>query len=94
METQHNALLVPQRAVTELQGNYQVALIGSDNKIKIQPVQVGTRAGEMWIIQSGVKDGDRVVSEGTSKVQDGEKVTPQPDTEKAVSPYQGRGEGK
>ncbi|HEX4751135.1 MAG TPA: efflux RND transporter periplasmic adaptor subunit [Bryobacteraceae bacterium] len=88
-----NALLVTQRAVTELQGNYQVALIGPDNHIKIKPVQVGVRTGDTWIIQRGVKPGDRVVSEGTSKVQDGEQVTPRSDTEKAVSPYQGHGEG-
>lgn len=87
-----NALLVPQRAVTELQGTYQVALVGSNNRITIQPVEVGTRVGEMWVILQGLKPGDRVVSEGTSKVRDGEQVTPRADAVKIVSPYKDRGE--
>ena len=71
MTGMHNgALLVPQRAVTELQGRYQVALVGADNKIKIQNVDVGERVGEQWIINNGLKPADRVVSEGTSKVRD------------------------
>ena len=82
-----NALLVPQRAVTELQGRYQVAVVGSDNKITIKDIQVGNQIGEMWIITQGLKAGDRVVSEGTSKVRNGEAVNPQPDTTKAESPY-------
>jgi membrane fusion protein (multidrug efflux system) len=87
------ALLVPQRAVTELQGNYEVAVVDANNRIKVQPVQVGSRIGEMWVIQQGLKPGDQVVSEGTSKVRDGEQITPQADTANIVSPYKGRGEG-
>ncbi len=80
----HNgALLIPQRAVTELQGRYQVALVGADNKIKIQNVDVGDRVGEQWIINNGLKPGDRVVSEGTSKVREGAPVNPQPDNSTA-----------
>lgn len=86
-----NALLVPQRAVSELQGKYQVALVDTSNRVKIQPVQVGSRVGEMWVIQQGLKPGDRVVSEGTSKVQDGEQITPQADNAAIVSPYKGQG---
>ncbi len=82
-----NALLVPQRAVTELQGRYQVAVVGSDNKITIKDIQVGNQIGEMWLITQGLKAGDRVVSEGASKVRNGEAVNPQPDTTKAESPY-------
>lgn len=89
-----NALLVPQRAVTELQGNYEVATLTSDNRVKIQQVQVGPREGEMWVIEKGVQAGDRVISEGTSKVRDGEQVTPEADTTKVVSPYHGRGEAQ
>src|SRR5262249_27456704 len=63
------ALLVPQRAVTELQGSYQVAVVGSDNKVSIRPVKVGDRAGSMWVIQDGLKPGERVVAEGTQKVR-------------------------
>lgn len=89
-----NALLVPQRSVAELQGRYQVAVVGPDNKVKIQNVEVGSRVGDMWIIQQGLKPGDRVVSEGTSKVQDGAQVTPQDDSARIVSPYAGEGEEK
>jgi RND family efflux transporter MFP subunit len=89
-----SALLVPQRAVTELQGRYQVALVDAKNRVKIQPVQVGSRVGEMWIIQQGLKPGDRVVSEGTSKVVDGQQVTPQSDNASIVSPYSDQGEEK
>src|SRR5215813_9351893 len=68
------ALLVPQKAVTELQGLYQVAVVGSDNKVSIRTVQVGERTGAMWIIDQGVKPGERVVVEGVQKVRDGMPV--------------------
>jgi len=74
-----NALLVPQRAVTELQGRYLLAVVGPDNRVNIHEVQVGDRVGEMWIVNGGLKAGDRVVSEGTAKVRDGSVVTPKPD---------------
>ncbi|MGC2332790.1 MAG: efflux RND transporter periplasmic adaptor subunit [Candidatus Acidiferrales bacterium] len=72
------ALLVPQRAVTELQGSYEVALVGPDNKVAIRTVAVGERADTMWIINRGLNPGERVVAEGTLKVKDGSKVTPVP----------------
>ena len=72
------ALLVPQRAVSQLQGSDQVAVVGPDNKISIRAVQTGERVGSMWIISSGLKAGDRVVAEGTQKVKDGSTVTPVP----------------
>jgi RND family efflux transporter MFP subunit len=68
------ALLVPQKAVTELQGMYQVAVVGSDDKVSIRTVQVGERSGPMWIIEQGVKPGERVVVEGVQKVRDGTPV--------------------
>ncbi|HWE05063.1 MAG TPA: efflux RND transporter periplasmic adaptor subunit, partial [Rhizomicrobium sp.] len=71
------ALLVPQRAVTEVQGRYQVAVVGPDNKVAIHNVQAGERVDDMWIISSGLAANDRVVSEGTSKVRDGVVVNPQ-----------------
>ena len=74
-----DALLVPQRAVTELQGRYLVAVVGANNRVNIRNVQVGDRVGPLWIVSSGVKAGERVVSEGTSKVRDGVMVTPRPD---------------
>lgn len=70
------ALLVPQRSVTELQGNYQVAVVGSDNKVDIRPVSVGERFGTMWVISKGLKPGERVIAEGTQKAKQGMPVTP------------------
>lgn len=78
-----NALLIPQRAVSELQGKYQVAVVTPDNKIQIRTVTVGDREGEDWIIKSGLQPGERVVSEGSGKVQDGMTVTPKPDSYKS-----------
>jgi RND family efflux transporter MFP subunit len=73
-----NALLVPQRAVTELQGSYQVAVVGAGDKIAIRTVQAGERVDSMWIITSGLKLGERVVAEGVQKVKDGATVAPVP----------------
>jgi membrane fusion protein (multidrug efflux system) len=89
-----NALLIPQRAVTELQGRYQVAVVGTDNKISIRTVQVGDRVGENWIITQGLQLGERVVSAGTSKVRDGQPVNPKPDTPNLVSPYGAEAQGR
>jgi RND family efflux transporter MFP subunit len=75
-ETVNGALLVPQRAVTELQGMYQVAVVGDGNKVSVRPVKVGDRVGAMWIIQSGVKSGELVIVEGLQKVRDGAVVKP------------------
>lgn len=74
------ALLVPQRAVAQLQGRYQVAVVGADNKVSIRNVQVGERVDESWVIASGLEPGARVVSEGIAKVRDGATVSPRPDT--------------
>jgi len=70
------ALLVPQRAVSELQGNYQVAVVDSDNKVSIVTVKVAERTGSMWIIENGLKPGERVVAEGVQKVRPGAQVNP------------------
>ena len=72
------ALLVPQRAVTDVQGKYLVGVIGSDNKASIRPVTVGDKYGTMWIIADGLKPGERVVAEGTQKIRDGMVVNPKP----------------
>lgn len=69
-----NALLVPQKAVTELQGSYQVAVVSADDKVSTRGVTVGERAGQDWIIEDGVKPGERVVVEGVQKVRDGATV--------------------
>jgi membrane fusion protein, multidrug efflux system len=72
------AILVPQRAVMDVQGKYLVAVVGSDNKVDIRPVTVGERYGTFWIISDGLKPGDRVVAEGTQKVTQGAVVNPKP----------------
>ncbi len=81
--TKENALLVPQRAVTELQGSYQVAVVGSDNKAEIRPIKVAERVGTEWIIEQGLKPGERVVAEGIQRVRQGMTVTPTPFTAQA-----------
>lgn len=77
-KTIKGALLIPQRAVTELQGSFQVAVVGNDNKVSIRQVKVGERSGSMWIIEEGLKPGERVVAEGTQKVRPNLVVDPQP----------------
>jgi len=79
---QQGALLVPARAVNEMQGAFLVAVVGSDNKVSLRPVKVGARAGTMWIIEDGLQLGERVVAEGTQKVRDGLTVNPKPFQEK------------
>ena len=72
------ALLIPQRAVSELQGTYNVAVVDPGNKVNIVPVKVGEQVGSMWIIEDGLKPGDRVVAEGVQKVRPGAQVNPKP----------------
>jgi membrane fusion protein (multidrug efflux system) len=73
-EVRRGALLVPQKAVSELQGSYQVAVVGTDNKVSIRAVKAGDRVGPMWIVEGGVKPGEQVVVEGLQKVQNGATV--------------------
>jgi RND family efflux transporter MFP subunit len=75
---QQGALLVPQRAVSELQGGYQVAVVGGDDKVSIRTVAVGDRVGADWIIADGLKQGERAVAEGVQKVRAGMQVNPKP----------------
>jgi RND family efflux transporter MFP subunit len=77
-EVLKGALLVPQRAVTQVQGAAQVAVVGADNKIAIRAVQTGELVDTMWVITSGLIAGDRIVAEGIQKVKDGSTVTPTP----------------
>jgi RND family efflux transporter MFP subunit len=81
-----NALLVPQRAVMETQGSYQVAVVTPDNKASIRPVTVGERVGDMWIIKNGVQPSEQVIVEGFQKVREGSPVVPKP--------FQSSNEGK
>ncbi len=74
-ELASGALLVPQKAVSELQGAFQVAVLNSNNTVHIQPVHLGERVGTQWIVKDGVHLGDRVIVEGTQKVREGSAVT-------------------
>jgi membrane fusion protein (multidrug efflux system) len=78
VRTQRDALLVPQRAVSDIQGNYLMAVVDSENKVTIHPVKVGPRIGSMWVIDEGLKPGDRVIAEGVQKVKEGSRVNPKP----------------
>ena len=77
-ESLKGALVVPQRAVQEVQGNYQIAVVGPEDKIEIRTVKVGPRYEESWVITDGLKPGERVVAEGVQKVRPGAKVQPKP----------------
>jgi membrane fusion protein (multidrug efflux system) len=75
---QQNALLVPQSAVKEIQGGYQVALLGPENKAIIRQVKAGEKVGTRWVIDEGLKPNDPVIVEGIEKVKDGTLVVPKP----------------
>jgi len=78
MNIKRGARLVPQRAVTELQGKFLVAVVGADNKVAIRPVKVGERVGQLWVIDEGLEPGEKVVAEGIQKVREGTVVSPKP----------------
>ncbi len=80
-----NALVVPQKAVTDMQGTYLIAIVDSDNKVSIRPVIPGERFGENWVVTGDIKAGDRVVSEGIQKVRDGITVNPLPPTSSSAN---------
>ena len=78
------AMVIPQEAVNELQGGYQVAVVDQDNKVSIRPVKLGERIGAMWEVNEGLKPGDKVVVQGLQKAREGSLVaakdwTPPPD---------------
>jgi membrane fusion protein (multidrug efflux system) len=75
-DVRHGALLVPQRAVSELQGAFQVDLLGAENKVHIQPVRVGERSGSLWVIEQGLEPNQRIVIEGAQKIREGMVVNP------------------
>jgi RND family efflux transporter MFP subunit len=79
-EVRHDALLIPQRAVNELQGSYQVAVVDSNNTVQIRNVALGPQLGSDLIIISGINPNERVVTEGVSKLKDGMRVSPQSTT--------------
>jgi membrane fusion protein (multidrug efflux system) len=79
-EVRHDALLIPQRAVNELQGSYQVAVVDSNNTVQIRSIALGPQFGSDLIITSGINANERVVTEGVSKLKDGMRVSPQSTT--------------
>lgn len=81
VKVQKGALAVLQRAVTELQGRYFVAVVGEDNRITLRQVKPGEQVGPLWLIEEGLRAGDTVVTEGTQKVREGQQVVPKPFTE-------------
>ena len=76
VDVRKGAILVPQRAVNELQGSYQVAVVGADNTVTIKVVTLGPRDGSMWVVEKGLSPGDRIVVEGIQRVRSGMKVAP------------------
>ncbi len=72
------ALVIPQRAVSEIQGRYLVAVVSPENKVSIKSVKVGPWFGQLWVINEGLQAGEKVVAEGTQKVRDGLTVSPKP----------------
>ena len=77
VDLKQGAILVPQRAVTELQGIYNVAVVGADDTVEIRMVTPAQRIGNLWVMDAGLKAGDRVVVEGVQKVRPGLKVKPE-----------------
>ena len=75
---QKGALLLPQSAVAQSQGSYQVAIVGSDHKVSMRTVKPGATVGTMWVIDEGLKPGEQVSAEGPQKLKEGTLVTPKP----------------
>ena len=78
IEIAHGALLVPQRAVSELQGSYQVGVVGTDGKADLRVVQPGARIGNLWVIEKGLNPGEKVIVEGLFRVRPGIPVNVKP----------------
>jgi membrane fusion protein (multidrug efflux system) len=85
IETRKDALLVPQKAVSELQGNFRVFVIDGENTVKVRDVVPGIRTANLWLIEKGLKPGERVAVEGLLRLQAGMKVNPQPVTLESLS---------
>jgi membrane fusion protein, multidrug efflux system len=77
-ETRHGVIIVPQRAVAELQGSYQVVTVDAQNMAHLKTVQVGQQVGNDWLIESGLDANERVIAEGAQRVKEGTVVDPQP----------------
>jgi membrane fusion protein (multidrug efflux system) len=73
-----DALLVPQRAVADMQGRSLIAVVGPDNKVSIRPVTTGQQVGEWWVVEGNLKAGERIVVEGIQKLRQDAVVNPVP----------------
>jgi len=94
LDTKAGALLVPQRAVQELQNLYSVAVVGADNKVAFRNVKVGPRVETLWVIEEGLEAGDRVVAEGLQALSDGMTVRTKPAAAQGPQPAATTGEAK
>src|SRR5262249_57015884 len=74
VELKKGALLVPQRALRDVQGVHQIAVVNADDTVDVRPVQVDARVGALWIVAKGLNPGDRVVVEGADRLRQGQKV--------------------
>src|ERR1700677_1345949 len=92
-EVRHDALLIPQRSVSELQGAYQVAVVTPDNTVQIRAITPGPQLGSSWIITDGLRSDERVVTDGISKLKDGMRIAPQEATVAAAA-LQNKPEGR
>jgi membrane fusion protein, multidrug efflux system len=77
-ELRKAAFLIPQQSVSELQGVYQVGVVGSDNKVTIKTVKLGPQFGDMWVVESGLQPGENVIVDGLQRVKTGVTVAPTP----------------
>ena len=77
-ELRKSAVLIPQQAVSELQGVYQVGVVSADNKVTIKTVKLGPQSGDMWVVESGLQAGDNVVIDGLQRIKTGMTVAPTP----------------
>jgi RND family efflux transporter MFP subunit len=90
--TVRGAILIPQRAVSEFQGRQQVAVVGADNRVSLRNIAVGPRIDTMWVVESGLKPGERVITEGASQAVDGSLVVPKAEPAPAAAdPAQAKG---
>ena len=78
VERADDVILVPQRAVREIQGQYQALVLAADDTVEVRGITLGTRIGSDWIVESGLKAGDRLILAGTQRLRGGMKVVPKP----------------
>lgn len=78
VQHRENALLIPQRAVADLQGKSMVGVVNPDNRVSLRAVKTAETLGPLWVVEAGLKPGERVIVEGLQKVREGVQVQPKP----------------